>query len=128
MDGYRTQSPDTPIEIERRMIEHFRSMSGGDKLRMVFELQAAADALSLADIRERHPGISDHEANLRLASRKYDRELLIAAYGWDPLAHGEHRQLEVPLYPSDLSVARLLTKRPTRSDATATQDRSPPAE
>ncbi len=88
MDGYRTQSSDTTREIEELQLAHFRAMSDDDKLRMVFELQAFADSFALADIRERHPGIDDYEANLRLASRKYSRELMIAAYGWDPDVHG----------------------------------------
>lgn len=86
--GPRGQPGDAAAEIERLELENFRAMSPDEKLQRIFELQDLADGMALADIRARHPGISEREARLRLASRKYPPELLVAAFGWDPLVRG----------------------------------------
>lgn len=86
--GYRTQSLDTPLEIERLVIDRYRGMTPEQKLTLVFGLQASADGFALADIRARHPGIDEREARLRLASRKYSRDLMVQAFDWDPEIRG----------------------------------------
>jgi hypothetical protein len=48
-------SEDTDGESEQHQIEHWRAMSPAEKLRVVAELNAAADTMALAGIRLRHP-------------------------------------------------------------------------
>lgn len=88
MSGYRSQSMDTPVEIDRILFDRYRAMTPEQKLHLVFDLQASSDLLAMADIRARHPLIDEREAQLRLASRKYSRELMVAAFDWDPEVRG----------------------------------------
>lgn len=88
MSGYRTQSPDTSEAAERFLFAAYARMSPAEKGRIMFDLTRLGDEAALVEIRRRHPGCSEHEARMRLAARKYPRELLIAAFGWDPEAGG----------------------------------------
>jgi hypothetical protein len=73
-------SADTDAESEQHQIQRWRVMSSADKLRMVTELNAAADTMALAGIRLRHPGASPREQFLRLASVKLGRDLAQQVY------------------------------------------------
>ena len=84
----RTLAQDTTADAEQVLVELYRRLTPEQKLHAIFELQRAGDALALAGIRSRHPGISDREAALRLAARKYPEALMVAAFGWDPQARG----------------------------------------
>ena len=59
-------------------------MTPSEKLVRVRELTLAVQQLALAGIRQRHPGIAENEARLRLAALWLDRRAMIAAFGWDP--------------------------------------------
>jgi hypothetical protein len=73
-------SADTDAESEQRQIARWRAMSPADKLRLVAELNAAADTMALAGIRLRHPGASPREQFLRLATVKLGRDLARQVY------------------------------------------------
>jgi len=87
-DGPATLAPDTDAAAERVLIDLYRRMTPAQKLQAIFELQRTADAIAIAGIRRRHPGVDEAEARLRLAALKYPRELMIAAFGWDPERRG----------------------------------------
>jgi hypothetical protein len=88
MSPYRPQAPDTSVEADRRMIEHYRSLTLEQRVDLVFELTRRADEAALVGIRERYPDADEREQRLRLAALKYPRELLIRAFGWDPEERG----------------------------------------
>jgi hypothetical protein len=71
---------DTCREAERIQIELWRRMSPLDKARTVSEISRAVQELSLAGIRQRHPGASERECMLRLAVLKLGRTLAFQAY------------------------------------------------
>jgi hypothetical protein len=85
---YRTQSPDTHPEIERRLIEGYRRMSAAEKLRCLQQLVDTARALQTVGIRSRRPGITEEELRLRLASHSIPAELMRRVFGWDPDREG----------------------------------------
>jgi len=71
---------DTSLAAERAQVELWRRMSPIDKLRAVTEISRAAQELSLAGIRLRHPEASDDECMLRLAVLKLGREVACRVY------------------------------------------------
>lgn len=84
----RTQSRDTSPEIERRQIDAWRAMSEARKLAIASELTLAAEELTRAGIRERHPSASEREIALRLGALRLDRDTMIRVFGWDPEQQG----------------------------------------
>lgn len=83
MTAMRTKallSSDTSLEAERIQVELWRRMSPAEKLHAVSEISRAAEQLSLAGIRLRHPEASEHECLLRLAILKLGRELACKVY------------------------------------------------
>lgn len=84
----RPQSRDTSAEIERRQIEAWRAMSAAEKLSLVSGLTLAAEELAAAGIRERHPGATAREIELRLGALRLDRDTMVRVFGWDPEAQG----------------------------------------
>ena len=71
---------DTSREAERIQIELWRRMSPADKARAVSEISRAAQELSLAGIRQRHPGASERDCMLHLAVLKLGRTLAVRVY------------------------------------------------
>lgn len=85
----KTQSPDTPPEIEEILLEGYRRMSPAEKFRRVIELGEAAEAMAAARIRSRYGrDISERELRLRLAALHLDRETMIEVFDWDPEKEG----------------------------------------
>jgi hypothetical protein len=85
----RTQSPDTPAEIEQRLVEEYRRMSPGQRLMMAMDMNRAVQQMAAARIRAQYgPGLSERELRLRLASLWIDRDTMMRAFGWDPAAEG----------------------------------------
>ena len=85
----RTQSPDTPPEIEEIMLERYRQMSPLDRLRQVFELNYTAQSMAPLRLQAQYgPDLSERELRLRLAALWLDRETMIEVYGWDPEVEG----------------------------------------
>lgn len=85
----RTQSPDTPPEVEQRLIEEYRRMSPGQRLMMAMEMNRAVQEVAAARIRAQYgPDLPERELRLRLAALWIDRETMIRAFGWDPQVEG----------------------------------------
>ena len=81
--------PDMTPEAEEQLIEHYRQMTGVERLMLALEMSEAARQQALAGIRERYgPNLSEREERLRLAALTIDRETMIKAFGWDPEIEG----------------------------------------
>lgn len=68
--GYRTQSADTAVEIERVQFAIFARMTAAEKLDRVRALSRMANRLALAGIRRRHPRESEQSSRQRLAEMR----------------------------------------------------------
>jgi hypothetical protein len=85
----KTQSPDTPPEIEEIVLERYHQMSPFEKLMQVFELNQMAQSMAALRIQAQYgPDLSERELRLRLAALWLDRDLMIEAFGWDPEVKG----------------------------------------
>lgn len=83
----RMQSPDTPAEIEQKLVEKYCQMSPGQRLMMALEMNRAVQQMASARIRAQYgPDIPEHE--LRLAALWIDRDTMVRAFGWDPRVKG----------------------------------------
>ena len=80
----RTQSVDTPPEIEAIQVQVYREMGPRGRLAAAAELNEALDNLARAGIRARHGELPDTEARLRLFALRLSREQMVHAFGWDP--------------------------------------------
>jgi hypothetical protein len=79
---------DTSLDAERVLVEGYRRMSPGEKLRRVRELTHAVQQMALARIRAAHPADGEAELRLRLASLWLDPQVMKEAFGWDPTERG----------------------------------------
>lgn len=70
------------------MLDRWRAMSPAEKLAQVDELNSACRMLAVAGVRRRYPEAGDEEIRLRVIALGVDRELMVAAYGWDPAIEG----------------------------------------
>ncbi len=70
------------------LLEHYRRLEVHEKVAIMMDLARLADDAALVGIRERHPAASEREQRLRLAALKYGRDLMVKAFGWDPLVEG----------------------------------------
>jgi hypothetical protein len=85
----RTQSPDTPAEIEQRLVEEYRRMSPGQRLMKALEMNRAVQQMAAARIQATYgPDIPERELRLRLAALWLDRDTMVRAFGWDPELKG----------------------------------------
>ena len=82
-------SRDTSPDVQRMLVEHFRTLTEAEKLRLVEALNRDCEALALAGLRARHPNATADELRLRLGALRIGRDLVRTAYGWDP---GEGRR------------------------------------
>ena len=89
MDGYRTQSPDTSRAAEEVQFAAYRRMTPAQKVRIIGELNRTMDEIARIAIRKKYPHATEREVALRLAARKYGRELMVRAFGWDPDVEGQ---------------------------------------
>lgn len=80
----RTQSVDTPPEVEAIQVQRFREMGPRGRLAAAAELNEALDDLARAGIRLRHGELPEAEARLRLFAFRLSREQMVHAFGWDP--------------------------------------------
>jgi hypothetical protein len=78
-------------DTEPRALEVYlklqREMTPGERLARVFELCEFQGSLQIANVRASYPKASEREIFLRVAARRLGRELMIAAYNWDPDRH-----------------------------------------
>jgi hypothetical protein len=66
---------DTSPEARARHVELLRSKSPAERLAQAASLTEAVRQLALMGIRQRHPGISEVEARVRLVALLYGKEL-----------------------------------------------------
>ncbi|HLG19393.1 MAG TPA: hypothetical protein VI895_06200 [Bdellovibrionota bacterium] len=86
--GYRPQSEDTSVEIDRKMFELYREMPPWKKLERMGELNAAVRHLANIGILERHPEATEREMFLREAALRLNRATMVEVFGWDPAVKG----------------------------------------
>lgn len=86
--GYRPQSRDTSVAADRFLIEAYRRMPPWEKASRVSGLTAGSLELARVGIRLRRPDAEDREIELRLASLRLDREIVMKLFGWDPEREG----------------------------------------
>ena len=85
----RTQSIDTPPEVEEVLVRRLREMGPARRLESALELNRALDALARIGIRERHGSdLSEQEARLRLFALRLERAEMVDAFDWDPEKEG----------------------------------------
>lgn len=79
---------DTPLHIERVLLEGYRRMTPAQKMQGICELNRTLEQLAEADIRKRYPNATDREVQLRVASRRIPADLMRKAFDWDPDIEG----------------------------------------
>ena len=80
-DGRRAVlSSDTSFDVERQVVEIWRSLSTVELFALVAGASRAARALALAGLRERFPEASDRELVARLSEITLGRELARRVY------------------------------------------------
>ncbi|MCI0433812.1 MAG: hypothetical protein L0271_09180 [Gemmatimonadetes bacterium] len=80
---------DTPLAVERVLIEGYRRMAPREKLDRVIALNRAVEQLARARIRAQYgKDLSDRELRLRLAALRLDRRVMVEVFGWDPRIRG----------------------------------------
>ena len=70
---------DTPPEVVAEVIALLMERSEGERAMMAFEMFDMARALMTADIRARHPDISDRELRVQIFERTYGNDFDEAA-------------------------------------------------
>lgn len=88
VSGHSTRSADTSPEVEAMVQARWRSMTPAEKLAEIDDLHRSVEEVAMMGIRLRHPEADDREVLIRFAALKYDRALIVEAFGWDPAAHG----------------------------------------
>ncbi len=85
----RSHSIDTPLAVERMLVEGYRAMSPAQKIQRVVALNRALDELAMVRIKAHHgPDLPLQEAKLRLASVHLDSRTMRRVFGWDPDIEG----------------------------------------
>lgn len=82
--AYLSQAEDTAPEIDRLLVEQWRSMPPSEKLRRVVDDCRAVEQLAVAGILHQHPGADEREVRFRLATRRFGRDTAVALMRWDP--------------------------------------------
>lgn len=85
----RTQSIDTPPEVEEVLVRRLREIGPSARLQAALDLNRSLEALALVGIRQRHgEHVGERGERLRLFSLRLDREDMVRAFGWDPEKEG----------------------------------------
>jgi hypothetical protein len=79
---------DTHPTAEAVLIAGYRRMSPAEKLQRVQALNETVLQFAAARVKQEHPGITERELRLRLASLWLDRDTMIRVFDWDPERHG----------------------------------------
>lgn len=82
--GYRTQAADTTYQIERLLVDTWRSMPPWEKAARLVQCCRAVEQLSAAGLRLRYPDAGEGELRLRAAALRLGRALMLDVFGWDP--------------------------------------------
>lgn len=70
------------------MLDRWREMSARDRFDTVAALNDSCERMAEAGVRLRHPSAGDDEVRLRVLALRLGRDLMVDAYGWDPLVEG----------------------------------------
>jgi hypothetical protein len=89
MASHPEEFRDTDPRAMEVWLEVQRNMPAGEKLAAVLNASLMVLQMYEMGVRRLHPDADDREVLLRVAARHLPRELVIAAYGWDPGEHGE---------------------------------------
>ena len=82
----RAGPSDTSPEALEVLVEGYRRMTPLQRLDRALSMTRTLKTLIEAQVRQEHPGASEREVRLRMAARWIPRELMIAAFGFDPEA------------------------------------------
>lgn len=77
---------DTHPAMQQILLQGYRRMTPLQKLQKVNQLTLAVQQMALARIRTQYPADDGRTHLLRLASLRIDRDTMMAAFHWDPLA------------------------------------------
>ena len=75
----KTQSIDSRPNIEHKIVEAYRNMTGVEKIKIVGVLTDMTIALTMTGVRGMHPEADEQEWRLRAASHWVDRDLMCKA-------------------------------------------------
>jgi hypothetical protein len=81
--GYKTQSADTAYWAEKILFDHWRALEPWEKARKIDDLCRAAHRVTLVGLRQRHPGASETELELRAAALRLGNDLVLHWTGFD---------------------------------------------
>jgi hypothetical protein len=79
---------DTDPVVVDMLVKRWREMSPGQKWAQAFELNRVGESLLRAGAMHRYPDATEHQTRMRVMSIRVPRDLMIAAYGWDPDIEG----------------------------------------
>ena len=78
---------DTDPQAREVYLNLFRATTPSERVGRVFELCEFQQSLQESSVRSIYPDADEREVFLRVAARRLGRDLMIAAYGWDPDLH-----------------------------------------
>ncbi len=78
---------DTSPKALAFFIELQRGRTPAQKLESVFAMTTLVKRLSEEGVRRMYPSADEHEVRMRAAARRFDRQTMIKAFGWDPAEH-----------------------------------------
>lgn len=82
------QSLDTSSEIDEKMFDAYRLKPVWWRGQRMVELIEMSKQLCIEGLRQKFPLDDERTLLLKYASKKIPRELMIAAFNFDPLEHG----------------------------------------
>ena len=77
-----------PDQLTDAELANFRAMTPGEKIATGFILREEVLQSWANEIRIEYPAADDYEVRMRVAARHLPRDLMIAAYRWDPDQYG----------------------------------------
>lgn len=86
MDEYCPQASDTREDVDRAMFERLRAMTPLERLQVAMASYAAAERLSIAGLRLRHPDAGEDELRMRAAALRLGRDTMLRFFGERALA------------------------------------------
>ncbi len=75
---------DTHPNAWKVYLDLLRNMHPDKRAGLLFTSTGLMMGLATAGEKGRHPDADDYEVQLRMAGRRYGRDLVMKAYGWDP--------------------------------------------
>lgn len=88
MNERSTLLSDTDDDAARVQVERWRALSVAERMAIVGQLNARSRAMAEVRLRAWYPDDGPRERTLRLAALRLPRELMIAAFDWDPDERG----------------------------------------